>query len=106
MINCGIDSDNYEKTLNLIMNEINIKNIDKTEVDSARKELISSVETLLDSPSNIINYYYGMEVFKADKIDLKIKNYNRVTIKDIESLSNKIKPAAIYFLKGIDYEEE
>ena len=106
MINCGIDSDNYEKTLNLIMNEINIKNIDKTEVDSARKELISSVETLLDSPSNIINYYYGMEVFKADKIDLKIKNYNRVTIKDIESLSNKIKPAAIYFLKGIEYEEE
>lgn len=106
MIYCGIDKENYDKALKLISDEIKLKNVKQFEVDNARKELISSVETLLDNPTNIINYYYGMEVFNADPIDLKIENYNKVTKEDVESLANKISIATIYFLKGTKNENK
>lgn len=106
MIYSGIDNKNYEKALKLIKKEIKLKNISDTELINAKKEMITSIETLLDSVSGIINYYFGMEVFKADDIDTKIINFNKVTINDLEILSKKIKIAMIYLLKGENDEEE
>jgi len=100
MIYAGIDASNYDKALKLIKKEIKLKNITNEELENSKKELISSVETLFDSTTGIINYYYGIEVFKADDIDTKIKNFNKVSINDLESLSKKIEIAMIYFLKG------
>lgn len=106
MISCGIDKENYDTTLKLIKDEINLKNVLDSEVEFARKEILSSIETLLDSPASIINYYYGMEVFNADPINKKILNYNKVTCKDIEALANKIYISSIYFLKGSNNEKD
>ena len=100
MIYSGINSENYNKALKLIKDEIKLKNVTKRELNDAKVELISSVETLLDNPGSIINYYYGMEVFNSDNIKDKISNYNKVTIKDILNLSNKISIEMIYLLKG------
>jgi len=106
MIYSGIDASNYKQALKLIKKEIKLKNVTKEELENAKKEAISSIEILFDNPGNIINYYFGIEIFKADTIEDKIKNYNKVTVKDIEALSNKIKVAMIYFLKGRYNEED
>lgn len=106
MIYSGIDNKNYEKALKLIKKEIKLKNISDTELINAKKEMITSIETLLDSVSGIINYYFGMEVFKTDDIDTKIINFNKVTINDLEILSKKIRIAMIYLLKGENDEEK
>ncbi len=100
MIYSGINSENYNKALKLIKDEIKLKNVTKRELNDAKVELISSIETLLDNPGSIINYYYGMEVFNSDNIEDKISNYNKVTIEDILNLSNKISIEMIYLLKG------
>ncbi|MBQ6282187.1 MAG: insulinase family protein [Bacilli bacterium] len=100
MISSGIDEENYDTVVNLIKEEINLKNVKDLEVETARKEILSSIETLLDSPASIINYYYGIEVFNADPINKKVLNYNKVTSKDVEALANKIYISSIYFLKG------
>ena len=105
MIYSGIDSENYSKALKLIRKEIKLKNVKEEELANAKKEMISSVETLEDSASSIINYYFGMEVFKADDIETKISKFNSVTSKDIEDLGKKIRIAITYFLKG-EYHEE
>ena len=105
MIYSGIDSINKDKALKLIKKELKLKNVTKEELKNSKKELIASVETLLDNPGSIINYYFGMEVFNADDIKTKIKNYKKVSIEDIESLSNKIEIAMVYFLKGIENEK-
>ena len=106
MIYSGIDADDYDEALKLIKKEIILKNIKEEELEIAKKELISAVEVLNDNPSNIINYYFGIEVFKSDPSNLKIENYKKVTIKDLEKLSHKIKIAMIYFLKGLSNENE
>ncbi len=105
MIYGGIDKENFNQALKLIKKEIKLKHVTEEELENAKKEQISSVNILLDSPSNIINYYFGIEVFKADTIEEKIENCNKVTIKDIEMLSNKIKIAIVYLLKGKSNEE-
>ena len=106
MIYGGIDEENFEKALKLIKKEIKLKKVTEEELENAKKEYISSVNILFDSPSNIINYYFGIEVFNADTIEVKKENYNKVTISDIENLANKIKVAMIYLLKGTADEEE
>lgn len=106
MIYGGIDEENFEKALKLIKKEIKLKKVTEEELENAKKEYISSVNILFDSPANIINYYFGIEVFNADTIEVKKENYNKVTISDIENLANKIKVAMIYLLKGTANEEE
>lgn len=106
MIYGGIDEENFEKVLKLIKKEIKLKKVTEEELENAKKEYISSVNILFDSPANIINYYFGIEVFNADTIEVKKENYNKVTISDIENLANKIKVAMIYLLKGTANEEE
>ncbi len=105
-ITCGIDLENYNKALKLIKKEIKLKKVLKAEVEDAKKEIIASIEMIFDSPANIINYYYGIEVFNSDNIDKKISNFNKVTKEDVESLANKINIATIYFLRGIENEEK
>ena len=105
MIYGGIDACNYDKALKLIKKEIKLKCVSEEELENAKKEYISSINILFDSPASIINYYFGIEVFNADEIDEKINNFNKVTVKDIESLSKKLKIATIYLLKGT-YDEE
>lgn len=106
MIYGGIDEENFEKALKLIKKEIKLKKVTEEELENAKKEYIASVNILFDSPANIINYYFGIEVFNADTIEVKKENYNKVTISDIENLANKIKVAMIYLLKGTADEEE
>jgi predicted Zn-dependent peptidase len=106
MIYSGIDSENYDKALKLIKKEIRLKNVKEEELENAKKEMISSVKTLPDSTTNIINYYFGMEVFKADDINTKIKKFNSVTPNDIESLGKKLKVGITYFLKGENNEKK
>ena len=106
MIYSGIDSENYDKALKLIKKEIKLKNVKEEELENAKKEMISSVKTLPDSITGIINYYFGMEVFKADDIDTKIEKFNSVTVSDIESLGKKIKIGITYFLKGENNEKK
>lgn len=105
LIYSGIDNKNYEEVVNLIKNEIKLKNINEEELENVKKEYIGSVKTLLDNPSNIINYYFGIEVFNSDEIEEKIKKYNKVTIEDIKNIAKKIKIATIYLLRGTSDEE-
>lgn len=106
MIYGGIDAENFEQALKLIKKEIKLKKVTEEELENTKKEYISSINILFDSPANIINYYFGIEVFDADIIEDKIENYNKVTVSDVESLASKIKIAMIYLLKGTSNEEE
>lgn len=105
MIYGGVDEDKFDKALKLIKNEIKLKNVTEEELENAKKEFMGSLDILFDSPSSIINYYFGIEVFNADELDVKKENFNKVTIKDIESFSKKLKIASIYLLKGTQDEK-
>ena len=108
IISAGISANKYNEVIKIINNDIKgmKKGITDDEINSVRNELISSIETLLDSPSGIINYYFGIEFFNSETIDKKIENYNKVTKKDIQNFANKVKMSVIYLLEGSVYEEK
>lgn len=108
IISAGISANKYNEVIKIINNDIKgmKKGITDDEINSVRNELISSIETLLDSPSGIINYYFGIEVFNSETIDKKIENYNKVTKNDIQNFANKVKMSVIYLLEGSVYEEK
>lgn len=106
LINAGINKENYNKTIKIIKNELkSMKKVTDLELENAKSDIVSTLNSLFDNSSGIINYYFGIEVFNADNILEKKKNYMKVTKKDITTFSNKIKIAMIYLLEGDNYEE-
>ena len=106
MINAGIDKENYEKVVVIIKKEIkSMKKVTDEEINSAKSEIISTLDSLFDNPAGIINYYFGIEVFNSDDIDVKKESYMKVNKKDIINFSNKIKIATTYMLEGGNNEE-
>lgn len=107
IISSGINSDSYEKALKIIKTEIkNMNKITDLEVENAKSEIISSLDSLFDDPMGIINYYFGIEVFEADTIEEKKKNFAKVNKKDVEKFASKVKIASIYLLRGELNEEK
>ncbi len=101
LINAGINSHNYAKTTKIIKDELkNMKKVSDEELNNAKNELISTLDSLFDNQGGIINYYFGMEVFNSDPINIKKENYMKVTKKDISNFANKIKIAINYLLEG------
>lgn len=104
-IYAGIDAQNYEKVLQMINKELILKDITDDEMEYSKNEILSSVETLLDSPGSIINYYFGIEALKSDALEDKINNYKKVTKEDLYEFSKKIKMACVYLLRGVQNEK-
>ena len=86
--------------------EIVFESITDEEIENARGQMINSIESLFDNPSNIINYYFGIEMFGADKAKVKLEKFRSVTKEDIINLSHKMKVAMIYLLRGNNNEEK
>lgn len=106
LIYAGIDYKNYKKVIEMINKEIVFESITDEEIENARGQMINSIESLFDNPSNIINYYFGIEMFGADKAKVKLEKFRSVTKEDIINLSHKMKVAMIYLLRGNNNEEK
>ena len=106
LIYAGIDYKNYKKVFEMINKEIVFESVTDEEIENARGEMINSIESLFDNPSNIINYYFGIEMFGADKAKVKSEKFRSVTKEDIINLSHKMKVAMIYLLRGNNNEEK
>lgn len=105
MIYSGINKKDYDKTLNLIkkeMSKMKKGNISDTEIENAKKNILSSYDTLADNPVKIINLYYSKELSNGEDLQEKIDNINKVTKEDIIKVANKIKFDTVYLMYGED----
>ena len=84
------------------------------------KEMIATIksyEVIMNIDRDCEKYieYFGSQnanenanatmTINADELDVKKENYNRVTTKDMEQFSKKLKIASIYLLKGTQDEK-
>lgn len=103
VINSGINKENYEQVLSLIKHNLtdiqegHFKEIDLTR---AKTEYLVNLESLLENNRRIIDYYYGIEVFKSDDITIKKQEFKRITREDIMQVAKKIQLDTIFFLEG------
>lgn len=103
-INCGIEIENYEKTLNIIKEQIEDmkKGIFTDEdIENAKKGMISAIESIDDEQDSEIMYFFGQEFFeKVNSLeDYKIKIKN-VTKNQIIDIAKNVCISTIYFLKN------
>lgn len=102
-IKCGIDIPNYEKTVELIKEQLNqMKNGDFTDEDinNAKTIVDASVESIPESQDSEITYYFSQEL--SDEFvstEDYVKKINEVNKEQIVEIANKIQINTIYFLK-------
>lgn len=102
-INCGIEITNYEKTVNIVKEQIEeMKKGEFTEddVENAKKVIISGIKSIEDEQDSEITYYFGQEL-SGKNIDLTnyIERINKITKEDILKIANEVYINTIYFLK-------
>ena len=102
-IKCGIQIDNYEKTLKLIKKQLdNIREgkFSEEEIKNAKSYLISGIKNVEEEQDTEIVYYIGQEISKTN---ISIKEYinkiENVTKDEIIEFSKKLQINTIYFLR-------
>lgn len=103
VITSGIDSNDYEKAVDLIkecIEEIQNGNVSKEDVEQEINVYLNSCLEIYDSPASIINSYLSHEYLGNDVIEEKLKKAKEMTPDKIIELAKKIKIDTIYLLKG------
>ena len=103
-INCGIEVENYKKTIELIKEQLeSIKKGEFSEIDieNNKEGIVESLKTIKDEQDTQITYSFGQELLKT-KITLEEyeKDIRKVTKEDIIDIANKVRINTIYFLKN------
>lgn len=103
-IRCGIQIENYEKTIELI--KVQLKKIEDgkftdEDLEDAKTSLISAIKTLEEEQDTEMVYYIGQELSKTDLEPTEyIEKINSVTREDIIDLANSVYLNTIYFLRS------
>lgn len=101
-ISSGIEADNYEKTVNLINEQLDkLKNgdISQKELENSKRALISSMRTISDSIGGRSDFYFAQAMGKTNStIDSIIDKLNNVSIEDIVKVIKDIELDTVYFL--------
>lgn len=104
LIRCGIEIQNYQKTVEIIkqqLKDMEEEKFNEDDINNAKNIIISTVDGIEDSQDSEISYYFSQELTsKFVSIEDYIKNINKVTKQDVATIAKKIKINTIYFLKN------
>ncbi|MDD3048966.1 MAG: pitrilysin family protein [Bacilli bacterium] len=104
----GINHSDYEKALELIKIEMNNMlngNFTEEDLDKAKKDRISNIETIEDSIDKTVFSTAQSDLFDLDPLDERIKKYLSISLEDVIKVSKKVKIDTIFLLTGDDANE-
>lgn len=107
-IHVGLDEKNVNLAIKLIKKTFKemINKITKEELETAKKQLATSLDIVLDNQNNLINNYAFHTITKSFLYkDLKDK-YENVTLKDLSNLARKFKINFVYELESKEGENK
>lgn len=103
-IRCGIEINNYEKTVDIIKEQLeNIKkgNFSDEELKNAKIYIISGIKSVQTEQDTEIIFYIGQEISRVkNTIDEYIERIKAVTREDIIEIAKNVQINTIYFLTG------
>ncbi|MDK2918236.1 MAG: hypothetical protein PWQ37_969 [Candidatus Petromonas sp.] len=104
LISSGIEFQNYKKTKDIIISEVeDLKKGKFTEddIEIAKKSIVNSIKSLTDAPNMLIDFYYAHTISGVtDDIDQIIEKIKSVTKESIVEAGEKFKLDTIYFLNS------
>ena len=102
-IKCGIDIPNYEKTIEIIKEQLQqMENGDfsNEDIDNAKLLVSSTVGSIPETQDAEINYYFAQELSdNFVSIDEYVEKINEVNKEEIIDVAKNIQINTIYFLK-------
>lgn len=102
IIKCGIDPENYEKTLKIVNKQLDdMKNGDFSEEDmnKAKELIVASCKSMQDEQDSELSYYFNKELNdEKTTIEEYIKDVQAVSKEDVINVANNVKTDTIYFL--------
>lgn len=102
IIKCGIDPENYQKTLEIVkqqLEDMKEKKISAKNLEEAKRLIVASFKSMQDEQDSEISYYFGKEINNdQDTVDEYIDKIKNVSLEDIQELAQTIKIDTIYFL--------
>lgn len=103
-IRCGIQIENYQKTLDLIRVQIdNIKNGEFTneDIENAKTYLISGIKNIEEEQDTEVVFYIGQEISKVNMtLEEYIEKINSVSKEDVVNFADSIYINTVYFLRN------
>ncbi len=102
-VRCGIQIENYEKTLKLVKEQL--KNIENGEfsdedIENAKAYLIAGIKTVKEEQDSEIIFYIGQEIAKTNlTLEEYIERIEKVSREDILQLARSIQINTVYFLR-------
>jgi predicted Zn-dependent peptidase len=109
IIYAGIDYQKFDQAFKLVKKEMNSilkSDVTDDELDNAKKDLISVIKHIEDTPGQVINAYQLMNLVGLDDLETRKKNYLKVTKDDIKRVAKKIKMDTVFLLYGDEIDEE
>mgnify|MGYP004689222937 FL=1 len=103
VINVGIDNVNFDKAVELITK--NVQDMKKgkftdSDINVAKEFYKTSAESLMESPSRIINEVLTEEILGVEPLSERVRKIEKVTKKDIMRACKKINMDTVFLLEG------
>lgn len=105
LIYSGIDKKDKNKCLKLInkaLQEMINGDFPDEELDNAKKAVISSIKMSEDTNGGIINNYLFNELDNLPLYDERVKEFKKISKKDVIEVAKKVRLNTIYLLSGED----
>ena len=102
LIYSGCSSSNTDLVLNKIndcIKELCNGSFDDNKLDAAITDVLVVLEDYERSPYLILDYIVSLNVLHTDPMDIRIKNYKKVTKQDVMALAKKIKTMKLVLLR-------
>ena len=105
IIRGGITKDKSIDAVNIvkkILKDLEIGKIDDDRIEKAKEYYTSAIDDIIESPFQIIESYYMIELLGVDDIETKRKKMLKVTKDEIIAVAKKVKINTVYILEGSD----
>ncbi len=105
IIRGGITKDKSIDAVNIvkkILKDLEVGKIDDDRIEKAKEYYTSAIDDIIESPFQIIESYYMIELLGVDDIETKRKKMLKVTKDEIIAVAKKVKINTVYILEGSD----
>ena len=105
IIRGGITKDKSMDAVNIvkkILKDLEAGKIDDDRIEKAKEYYTSAIDDIVESPFQIIESYYMIELLGVDDIETKRKKMLKVTKDEIIAVAKKVKINTVYILEGSD----
>ncbi len=105
LVSSGIEFDKYETAKNAIFGELEAcrcGRISETELESARRGILSALRAALDVPARLDDYYIGNAIAGGDSVEMLIEKIARLTKDDLVRVAKRIRTDTVFFLEGVE----